>query len=657
MCPRFASHRSPPNLRLPPPRHDQHHMAYDSWPPPPPHRRSDSEGTLLNPYPAEKDGAELPSSTGWFGFMETTPILSLLSITLHGMLVGLHALLVVVWMRGWENRLTFSLQYQSWISLGITAFATTIGTVYSATLVFITQRLSTRRDLRRRQSLTATNDIGAAWTGIGSALAGVLNQRDVTSSLLGVLSAFIYLGAILALHITTPALLAIEAFNSTQLVSVPTQGLPIFSGVNVSDGGDVLRGISAGIATFPMLLYMDPLSSVGLHGSTLYDVLSANNGTGVASVNAYTFQMACGYVTDVNSSSFVWNDTSQTWSVTTGGSNYTLIPPKEGIMGMLRWTTDEDVVFYSTVPILDMKGATGPRINLSYPGPDTTASTIPIQLFRCSHTLIKLPAVVDVQSRALVALGEASPSSESARTWLPFNDKNAPSAYDLLRDGAMGSPEGFIAAWNLWYLFAPPSNYQSSAIEATNLFPFTDLFLNLDLGLASASASVRTSVTLLEMEASLAKLLASMYWILGHIQPTFGFVTDDNEGTIITNLTSLVDGRTTVTEYFVRGRLNLSILAVAGGLAASSILLIVSVQFLQFREWGRMQGAAQIDGTNLLHAIWLYRDHPALETLLEQVDNPTSINLRRAGMAQVRLIDRGARARESMEPLKGSELV
>ncbi|KAJ7240938.1 hypothetical protein C8J57DRAFT_1527270 [Mycena rebaudengoi] len=633
-------------------------MADDSSGPPPPHKRAISEGTLLNPYPTKWDSeAPVQSTLGWVGFLTTTSILSLLSITLHGMLVGLHVLLVVVWMRGWEQRPTFSLKYQSWVSLGITAIATTVGTVYSATLVFVTQKLSTRRDLRRWQSLSATHDSAAAWSGIGSALAGVFAQRNLPSSLVGVLSAFIYLSSILALHITTPALFAVEAFNSTQLVHIPTQGLPILSGVNVSHHGDVFRGMEAGTATFPMLLYMDSLSTIGLHRSTLYDVLSSNNGTGVASVNAYTFQMACGYVTDVTSKNFVWNNTLQAWSVSTGGLNYTLKPPKEGIVSKLEWTEGEaeDVVFYSTAPILDTNGATSPILNLSFPAPDATASTISIQLFRCTHTLANLTAVVDVPSGELVSLDEASPSSESARTWLPVKHTNEPSANDLITNGeTMATPEGFIDAWNIFFQYAPMSNYQSSAAPGAFFFLFTDLFLTLDLGLVSESTSVPvpTSVTLLEVEASLAKLLASMYWLLGHLQPTYGFPTVDVTGMIIPNLTSLIEGRATITEQFVRARLDLSIVAVVGGLAASIILLAVSVQFLQFREWGRTKGAAHIDGTSLLHAIWLYRHHPALETLLEQVDTPTSINLRRAGMARVRLIDRGGRRRESMEGLK-----
>jgi hypothetical protein len=40
----------------------------------------------------------------------------------------------------------------------------------------------------------------------------------------------------------------------------------------------------------------------------------------------------------------------------------------------------------------------------------------------------------------------------------------------------------------------------------------------------------------------------------------------------------------------------------------------------------------------ILHAIWLYRNHPELEMLMEQVDHPTEANLREAGMVRTRLI-------------------
>jgi hypothetical protein len=102
---------------------------------------------------------------------------------------------------------------------------------------------------------------------------------------------------------------------------------------------------------FPMLLYMDSLSTVRLHRSTLYDVLSSSNGTGVASVNAYTFQIACGYVTDVTSRNFVWNETLQAWSVTTDGSNYTLIP----LSASFRWAKISHI--NTSVPLLQRKAS------------------------------------------------------------------------------------------------------------------------------------------------------------------------------------------------------------------------------------------------------------------------------------------------------------
>jgi hypothetical protein len=45
-----------------------------------------------------------------------------------------------------------------------------------------------------------------------------------------------------------------------------------------------------------------------------------------------------------------------------------------------------------------------------------------------------------------------------------------------------------------------------------------------------------------------------------------------------------------------------------------------------------------VNGTGILHEIWLYRSHPQLDTLLEQVEHPTDDNLRAAGLVQTRLV-------------------
>jgi len=54
-----------------------------------------------------------------------------------------------------------------------------------------------------------------------------------------------------------------------------------------------------------------------------------------------------------------------------------------------------------------------------------------------------------------------------------------------------------------------------------------------------------------------------------------------------------------------------------------------------------------LEGAGILHAIWLYRNHPELETLLKQVEHPTDENLRAAGMVKTRLVGKRVRKDES----------
>jgi hypothetical protein len=101
--------------------------------------------------------------------------------------------------------------------------------IYTALLVYVTQTLAMRKNLRTNQTLTATHDSAAAWEGIGSAVVRVWDQHSVRASIAGVLSPVLYLGSILVVHITTLALFSLEAFNSTHAVPVTTQALPAFN--------------------------------------------------------------------------------------------------------------------------------------------------------------------------------------------------------------------------------------------------------------------------------------------------------------------------------------------------------------------------------------------------------------------------------------------
>ncbi|KAJ7192920.1 hypothetical protein GGX14DRAFT_479462 [Mycena pura] len=631
----------------------------------PPISREISERTLLHPEPGigreEKavvsSGSEasliwasifiLVSGKG-LGWLALTPILSLLSLVLHVGLVALHALLVLLWQRGWAHGVLLPLEDQSMISLTITAISMIFATVYSAILVFLTQKLAARRNLRILQPLTAAHDTAAAWAGIGSAIWRIWQQRQVRSSVASVISTAVYLGAILALHTTTPALFTLVAFNSTQTIVIPTRGLPMFSdAVNASNLPNVSDAMSAGTPIFSNVLYLQSMETIGLQDSTLYDVLDPNNGASTAEVRANTFQMSCGYLPDATTQSFVWDTTTNLWNITIRGARYNLSPPRTGFTGFLQWDplsfdgksrTAAAAVFWSTLPILDSNGDMAPQVNLPYPAsaaPNGAAESV--QLFRCMRTMVPRTATVDAKSRRLVALSEVSDPSPTF--WAPFGDNSAPTL-DILSNGQMATPEGFLDAYailnsrcyksadgNVAYTPASLSNM-------SNFLLFPDLFLVLDLGLLGNDAP--TSVSLDSFQRSLEQLLASMYWMLAHYQPSYGYITGD--GIALGNLTTLVEGTTSSTQVLIQGRLN-----VVAGLAASTILLVVSFHFLNLLDLVKAKTGVRLDATDLLHSIWLYRRHPELEASLEQVDVPTNTNLRRAGMVEVRLVSRARR--------------
>jgi hypothetical protein len=52
-----------------------------------------------------------------------------------------------------------------------------------------------------------------------------------------------------------------------------------------------------------------------------------------------------------------------------------------------------------------------------------------------------------------------------------------------------------------------------------------------------------------------------------------------------------------------------------------------------------MHPEGSIEGTSLLHMIWLWRNHARLPDALEWVKNPTEINLQTAGLVYFRLYD------------------
>ncbi|KAJ7800289.1 hypothetical protein B0H14DRAFT_3490799 [Mycena olivaceomarginata] len=101
-----------------------------------------------------------------------------------------------------------------------------------------------------------------------------------------------------------------------------------------------------------------------------------------------------------------------------------------------------------------------------------------------------------------------------------------------------------------------------------------------------------------------------MFWTLGHIPPTHRppkvSLRVFNNGTIAEALSDiptppiLLPGNGQVTEIFAEARVELSMIAVSAGLAASVILTMLALASLRGRN---EDDDLPVDGTGILHAI------------------------------------------------------
>ncbi|KAJ7803824.1 hypothetical protein B0H14DRAFT_2613027 [Mycena olivaceomarginata] len=85
-------------------------------------------------------------------------------------------------------------------------------------------------------------------------------------------------------------------------------------------------------------------------------------------------------------------------------------------------------------------------------------------------------------------------------------------------------------------------------------------------------------------------------------------------------------------------------------LRASLILTMLALASLFSQRDHHEDDNLPLNGTGMLHTIWLYHNHPELKTILEQVEHPTDENLHAAGMVKTRLKCRGCERVEADIP-------
>ncbi|KAJ7436173.1 hypothetical protein B0H11DRAFT_2207296 [Mycena galericulata] len=448
-------------------------------------------------------------------------------------------------------------------SLIITIISTTFGTTFAALLVFVTQKL---------------------WM-----------RHTVPASITGVLSALFYLGTILTLHITTPALFSLATFTSPSRINVQTQGLPDFNrsviDLALMNGSVASRTSESWLDEYTAgSLYFLPsvsgnATNLGLWDSTLYEVPDVNTGSGNVTVAAIGFNITCGYPTQVVDE-FTYTDTYGggwlgNWMSAEANQTLSIINTQSGMITPIYPGTGvllQSTMFFSTIPIVDSNN--------------------------CLHNPVNQTAVVDAQSRQIQVV--EPDVRKSASTWQPYvgpsHDLTVESIFDMFPLFYSNAPDG-------QYFMAVNSDFVPNAADMY-------LFQKLDpLGFwENNSAKATAHATLHDVENALSELFAAMVWTVGNVPPPYGSVNN------CSNISC--------TDYDVNPFILLSGNAAAmgnnytstfgSGLTASIILLFLSLLF----RVPANDTELPITELGVLHTIWLYRNHPEVETLLSAGRTP-----------------------------------
>ncbi|KAF7326726.1 hypothetical protein MSAN_02500600 [Mycena sanguinolenta] len=344
--------------------------------------------------------------------------------------------------------------------------------------------------------------------------------------------------------------------------------------------------------------------------------------------------MTCGFLPMPTSLLFSTESQAYSWDVSgpkIQQANITSTQP-----GIVSRAAPPVFFSYSTIPIIDSNSNLGPLVELS---PPMNTSVSAIQVFRCALTLVGQVAVLDSQTQQILSV--EPDLTKITSKWNPYTVNSEFQLQKILYPNT--TDNAFIDMWEGWYEIMPFSDFRrdfSNPDTAEPTLNIGDVYLIQKLNMPAANHSNTQNITLHDFENALATLVASMFWTLGHIQPSYksivGTIDPFANGTITNSLNyvsspiMLLPGTANITEIFAETQLELSIIAVSAGLVVSIILMAVALPLLRGSEFDE---DLPVNGTGILHTIWLYRNHPGLRRILEQVEHPTDENLRAAGMA------------------------
>ncbi|KAJ7210691.1 hypothetical protein GGX14DRAFT_394336 [Mycena pura] len=536
---------------------------------------------------------------------------SMVCMLLHVVLVISHVAALVLAIQRKEHSVTFSPDNQQTVSLICKIATTAFGTIYYATLVYLTQRVATIHTIQKYSLLTATHDKRLAWTGIGSAFSTLWEQRKSPRPCVEIFVICVYLATISGLHVTTSALVSVESCNLFISSKVQTQSVPEWSDTAQNS---TLKYIASNGPFLQWISGLDDSKKLGLSNGSLYDVLEqAYPGGGLTEVSAVGFNITCGYIPDIAVKRISDKEAKDmggcqgcyTMSVVNGTWQNTEGPLANFIFILISNPLDTDSIILMTQnAVHDSNDALGSPV--TFPHSNTT-----FQFLQCSNTPVPQIGLVNASSRLL------DPSSLH------------PTIYK------------HTSAWRAHQNVSRAPN-QTSMLEGTYILssmPASVLYLsnaglnwgsrNLMQQLGLNPGGAVQEIYLHDIENALSNLVASIFWIdylkggNVHRSPVAlqSLEADLHSGPI--DPPKLSTGNATVQQVVSAARLDVSI-SLAG-----SVFLLILVCWMSIGTNGSNQYLTTL---GFLQIIWVFEHHPELHGILEQVDIPTGDNLRAAGL-------------------------
>ncbi|KAJ8583354.1 hypothetical protein M405DRAFT_937272 [Rhizopogon salebrosus TDB-379] len=522
---------------------------------------------------------------------------------LHGMLVTIHILLAICYIFHWEHRVTlpFTPANDDFWSVVLSASLQAFYTIYTAILLFLTQRLSMSTTLVRRVKLTAIHDINGAWLGLGSALSSLWQQIDIPASWWTTSAVAAYFACISVLHVTSSTLLQFQTFNTTTTTSVPTAlGWPDdISGLWTANWGAIT-------ASLPVVKQLPGLVSAGLSNATIYDTPQIIPTVGNATVNAITITSRCGLIPNVTINqdstytydNLVFHATTPPWSdqiqvlstAVMGNQSQAIYPPEVALMVSTLLEVDASIQQELSLPI------TWEYINSS-----ATAQV-----------------VVDMQTNGLQNFVPTSLPSTQWETyeWSVYNG----SSWQSQLGNALATP---VESMYEFFGTGVPGTVSEPSIADEYIMSLVGLNLSAQYSQWMSGAPPVSTFVLSpdKVEGAVAQAVAQLIWIAGRIGTSNGGIdTGNGTANAIQEITAL--------------RLNVNLLPLLFAAFASVIMLGLALHVTRAFDASH-DSQAVVPGADVLQLLWLGHHSTPVREVLEDVEYPTDADLRHAGMRDV----------------------